>query len=165
MVRKTAPHRLFRRLSATAWAHLGGLGRGKGWAGIVTLTDVEEPWLDRVPDAIGAVCPFTFELPTRVLGPYYATAGALVRDSSDVVVLLGNPSQPLAADASTQALVELAVDLDASSRTSPRPSAWPTSSRCCTPYAPSQPSPRPMWRELLSTSSPSPLSPCPARSA
>ncbi len=105
---------LFRRLSATSWAHLGGLGRGRGWAGIVTLTDVEEPWLSQVPDAVGAVCPFAFELPTRVLGPYYATAGALVRVSGDVIVLLGNPSHPLAARASTQALVDLAVDLDAS---------------------------------------------------
>ncbi len=105
---------LFRRLSAMSWAHLGGLGRGKGWAGIVTLTDVEEPWLGRVPDAVGSVCPFAFTLPTRVLGPYYATAGALVRVSGDVVVLLGNPNQSLAAHASTQALVDLAVDLDAS---------------------------------------------------
>ena len=105
---------LFRRLSATTWAHLGGLGRGKGWAGVVELADAEEPWLSRVPEEVGSVLPFSFDVPSRVLGPYYATAGALVRVSGDVVVLFGNPTGPLSAAATPRELAALSVDLDAS---------------------------------------------------
>ncbi len=46
-----------------------------------------------------------------MLGPYYARAGALVRVSDDVLVVLGNPTQPLDPDATDTGLHRLAAAL------------------------------------------------------
>jgi len=105
---------LFRRLSASTWAHLGGFGRGRGWAGVVDVTDAHDPLLARVPGYPGGVHRFTYPEVGRVLGPYYAVGGALVRVSNDVVVVLGNPASALGPAASEDALRHLAAALDAS---------------------------------------------------
>jgi diguanylate cyclase (GGDEF)-like protein len=89
---------VFRRLSATTWAHLGGLGRGRGWAGLIELDAHAERSFDRVPAQPGDVHLLASPTGRRILGPYYACAAALVRLHEDVVVVLGNPDGPLAAD-------------------------------------------------------------------
>jgi len=103
---------IFRRLSASRWAHLGGLGRGCGWAGLVDVDAAQDPMLAQLPEEPGGVRTFGWAQVARVVGPYYATAGAFVRVSNDVVVVLGNPSAPLAADATVEQLRSLAVHLD-----------------------------------------------------
>lgn len=103
---------LFRRLSAVTWVHLGGLGRGRGWAGLVEVTAVEDRLLATIPAEMGGVHRFEYAEPSRVLGPYYAVAGALVRVSRDVVVVLANPVTVLSSLASDGALRDLALALD-----------------------------------------------------
>lgn len=104
---------LFRRLSTSTWAHLGGLGRGRGWAGVVEI-GAQDPLLAQVPAEPGGVHRVTYPEPGRVLGPYYAIGWALIRVGNDVVVLLGNPAAPLSTDATEEALRQLAEELDTS---------------------------------------------------
>lgn len=105
---------LFRRLSASRWAHLGGFGRGRGWAGLVDVDIAEEPLMAHLPTRPGSVYTFADPHVARVLGPYYATAGALVRVSNDVVVILGNPTRSLSPTASHAELRRLADRLETS---------------------------------------------------
>lgn len=92
---------VFRRVGAGTWAHVGGVGRGAGWAGIVEATETAEPMLRQV---------LTDPMPVRVLasasariiGPYYAGTAVLVRPSEELVVVWGHPERSpplLAADA------------------------------------------------------------------
>ena len=103
---------VFRRLSASRWAHLGGLGRGRGWAGLVDVDAANEPLLGQAPAQPGGVHTFCHSAPERVLGPYYAVGGALVRVSNDVLVLLGHPTEPFPAGVTDSDLRELAFLLD-----------------------------------------------------
>lgn len=105
---------LFRRLSASTWAHLGGLGRGRGWAGLVDVAAAQDPLLAQVPAQPGGVHLGTYPQAGRVLGPYYAVGWALVRVSNDVIVVLANPTRPLSRVASEAALRHLAAELDSS---------------------------------------------------
>lgn len=89
---------VFRRVSATRWAHLGGLGRGRGWAGLVDVEDGSEPLLGDVPLRTGDLLVRRHDAPQRVLGPYFARAAALVRVQDDMVVVLGSPLLPLPED-------------------------------------------------------------------
>jgi diguanylate cyclase (GGDEF)-like protein len=102
---------VFRRVSSTTWAHLGGLGRGRGWAGVIEV-GADEPLL---AGTAGDVKVVAHPAPAHVIGPYYAAGAAAVRLSNDVLVVLGNPTQHLS-DAPPVALRELAVcvndDLD-----------------------------------------------------
>lgn len=98
---------LFRRSPGTPWAHLGGLGRGAGWAGRFSVEEIAGP------EFVGEVRRFQHREPTRIVGPYYATAGAVVRCTDDVAVILGNSRTGLAPHASDAALAELARLLEA----------------------------------------------------
>lgn len=63
---------VFRRVSSTRWVHLGGLGRGRGWAGLVDVDTSSDPLLDQVPSGDGEVTVFAHPSARRVLGPHYA---------------------------------------------------------------------------------------------
>lgn len=80
---------VFRRLAPGRYAHLGGAGRGEGWAGIVELTLDAEPLLR---SAVEGDRPMRHDRPkpSRVVGPYYAASAVLVSVSDDVIVALGN---------------------------------------------------------------------------
>lgn len=82
---------VFRRVSSTTWAHLGGRGRGRGWAGVVEVGD-DEPMLAGAPDSVTLVA---HPEPSHVIGPYYAAGAAGVRLGNDLLVVLGNPDGPL----------------------------------------------------------------------
>lgn len=99
---------VFRRLALGTWAHLGGLGRGRGWAGIVSVHEAEDSLLTRIPVTPGAVEVFAHPDSVRVLGPYYAVSGALVRVSGDVLVVLGNSPQSTGAGVDPDDLRRLA---------------------------------------------------------
>jgi diguanylate cyclase (GGDEF)-like protein len=104
---------LFRRVSRTRWAHLGGLGRGRGWAGIVDVDSTSDRLATHVPAEPGTVARFAFTSAGRVLGPYYARTGALVRVSNDVLVVVGNQQAPDALPGSDAELLALAGAIDA----------------------------------------------------
>jgi diguanylate cyclase (GGDEF)-like protein len=99
---------VFRRVSNGMWAHLGGLGRGKGWAGVVEV-DEQEPLLAGAP---GDVRVATSRSPAHVIGPYYAVGAAAVRLTNDVLVVLGNPTETLRADVDHDELRALAACVD-----------------------------------------------------
>jgi diguanylate cyclase (GGDEF)-like protein len=100
---------VFRRLSAHSWAHVGGFGRGRGWAGIVSVTDAEAA--DRIP-SVGAVRRFDHGEAACVLGPYYARCGAIIRTGADVAVVFGGSDPVRLAAASDAQLCAVAADLD-----------------------------------------------------
>jgi diguanylate cyclase (GGDEF)-like protein len=102
---------VFRRVSSSTWVHLGGLGRGRAWAGLVDLDSCDEPALALRP---GEVHIHAHPAPARVIGPYYAVGAAAVRISNDVLVVLGNPETQLAPNDALDTLRELATCLEAS---------------------------------------------------
>ena len=82
---------VLRRVGDSRFAHLGGAGRGAGWAGIVEIPEQE------VAESMAAgVTRSASGAPTHVFGPYYANASAVVRVSHDVVAVFGG-AQPIAA--------------------------------------------------------------------
>ncbi len=104
---------LFRLIGSDEWAHVGGLGRGRIWAGSIVLHESEDPAFADVPTEPGVVHRFRYLHTARVLGPYYAQVGAFVRVSSDVLVILGNSRLSAIAFSSDEALRALATALDA----------------------------------------------------
>lgn len=97
---------LFRRISSYHWAHLGGLGKGHAWAGIINAHTDDDPLGNQVPVTPNTVTVLDFPEATRIIGPYYARATALVRLTHDLVVVLGSLTGPLIGD--DQAFLSLA---------------------------------------------------------
>ena len=79
---------VFRRIGAGRFAHVGGVGRGTGWAGIVEIGVDDEP-LVRSAFSTGSVVRRSQPEPWHVVGPYYGRSVALVATSADVFVLFG----------------------------------------------------------------------------
>jgi diguanylate cyclase (GGDEF)-like protein len=97
---------VFRRVSGRRFAHVGGAGRGAGWAGIVEISVEEEP-LVAAALADREIVSCSRAEPVHVLGPYYAQSAAVVPVSEDVFVVFGSPNASIAS-ASTTDLNELA---------------------------------------------------------
>jgi hypothetical protein len=81
---------VLRRVSAGRFVHLGGAGRGEGWAGIVEIALESEADLDRALSGDSIV---RVDRPggDRIFGPYYARAAAIVPLVPDVIVVFGAP--------------------------------------------------------------------------
>jgi diguanylate cyclase (GGDEF)-like protein len=79
---------VFRRVTDGSYAHLGGQGRGEGWAGIVQLDLADEPALCRAISEQLVVVHST-STPTRVFGPYWSTEALLVPRGRDELVVIG----------------------------------------------------------------------------
>ncbi len=97
---------VFRRVGGRRFAHIGGVGRGAGWAGIVELSADEEPLVAAALTGDSVVRRSQAE-PRQVLGPYYARSVAVVRVSDDVFVVFGY-SDDIPGSVSDEELVELA---------------------------------------------------------
>lgn len=97
---------VFRRVSERRFAHIGGVGRGAGWAGIVEIGVEEEPLVEAALSA-GSVVRRSQPEPWRVVGPYYAHAVAVVPISQDVFVVFGFSSDS-ASSVSDEGLTQLA---------------------------------------------------------
>ena len=83
---------VFRRIAGQRFAHVGGAGRGVGWAGIVEIG------LEREPIVANALATKSVQRRSepeaqRVLGPYYATDVVVVPVTDDVFVVFGSPSK------------------------------------------------------------------------
>ena len=82
---------VFRRVADNTLFNVGGLGRGAGWAGNVTVEPSFEPWLAKVGEE--TVLRRRSGVPFRAFGPYCATEIVAVATShDDVVVLAGDGS-------------------------------------------------------------------------
>lgn len=96
---------VFRRVARGRHAHVGGLGRGEGWAGIVSLVEGETPDTVALP-ATGGVQVHRADEPVRRFGPYWSAFLVVVRLSHDVVVAFGGPEPVEADDATWHATAE-----------------------------------------------------------
>jgi diguanylate cyclase (GGDEF)-like protein len=79
---------VFRRIGERRYAHLGGAGRGAGWAGIIEIGLDEEPFVAGAL-AAGEIVRRVESEPWNVLGPYYGRSIAVVPVSGDVFVVFG----------------------------------------------------------------------------
>ena len=83
---------VFRRVRRGTWAHVGGVGRGQSWAGIVETDQGDEPLLRQALASPHPVRLLGGPL-SRVIGPYYASTAALVRVRSDILLVWGHPDR------------------------------------------------------------------------
>jgi len=97
---------VFRRIAGRRFAHVGGAGRGAGWAGIVEVGAEEEPLIEALL-VDGPVVRRSKAEPWRVLGPYYGRAVAVVQVSEDVFVVFGAEGESMSS-VSDQDLLGLA---------------------------------------------------------
>lgn len=79
---------VFRRVGPGRLAHVGGAGRGVGWAGIVDVGVADEPLIDEALER-GEIVRRTAEEPWHVFGPYYAETAAVVPVDADLLVVFG----------------------------------------------------------------------------
>jgi len=88
---------VLRRVSPGRFVHLGGTGRGEGWAGIVEATLEDDA---AVAVALKTERPVRVERPgrERIFGPYYAQSAAIVPVTHDAVVVFGSPDGAIGAD-------------------------------------------------------------------
>ncbi|MBV8257966.1 MAG: diguanylate cyclase, partial [Actinobacteria bacterium] len=91
---------VLRRIEAGRFAHVGGVGRGVGWAGIVEADDAE---LAPTGNPVGRS---RSDEPAHVFGPYWARWSTIVRVDPDLVVVFGGQDTP--ADLDDDQLIELA---------------------------------------------------------
>lgn len=86
---------VFRLVSPGHYSHLGGIGRGEGWAGNVELSAAAERDFAR---AVAEGTPVCLDFPERgrVVGPYYARSAAIVPCGTDSVVVMGSSTGSLA---------------------------------------------------------------------
>jgi hypothetical protein len=100
---------VLRRVTTGRFVHLGGSGRGEGWAGIVEASVEEDASFARALKSERLVR-IDRAVPDRIFGPYYARSAAIVPVSHDAVVVFGKPDGSIAAD--DGALVAAAADVN-----------------------------------------------------
>lgn len=103
---------IFRRVGQATWAHVGGLGRGQSWAGIIEINAHDDPLASQILSSSEQICRHNHPEPMRVLGPYYAASSAVIRLTADVIVVLGSPDNAMTG-AQDSELLELAHCIDA----------------------------------------------------
>src|SRR5581483_10155384 len=102
---------VLRRVTGNRFVHLGGSGRGSGWAGLIEVTSDEESSLGDALRSRRAVR-LDHGGAALVFGPYYAHSAVFVPVTNDVVVVFGSSDADLQAadDAQLQAAATLAAD-------------------------------------------------------
>jgi hypothetical protein len=102
---------VLRRVSGERFVHLGGVGRGEGWAGIVEIALSEE---DRFATALQDDRPVVLSHDERelVFGPYYARSAAIVPVPPDTLVVfgLGEPGGIVQSEGTLRAAATRAVE-------------------------------------------------------
>jgi hypothetical protein len=92
------------RVARDRFVNLDGYGRGRGWAGNVTVDPAAEPWLSRVLEL--GLFRARYGFACRIFGPYWATEAVGVVAGDHVVVLGGSEVASL----EDETLVALARD-------------------------------------------------------
>jgi diguanylate cyclase (GGDEF)-like protein len=97
---------VFRKVSGGVYSHLGGVGRGAGWAGNIELDSSQESHLHA---AIASRQPklIALERTGRIVGPYYARSALIVPCDDDCLVVFGSSTASMAT-ADTDAAVKAA---------------------------------------------------------
>ena len=93
---------ILHRVAPDRLVNLDGSGRGRGWAGNLSMDPSAEPWLARVLDL--GLFRARYGFSSRIFGPYWATEAAAVAVGDHVVVFGGGE----AASVDDDALVSLA---------------------------------------------------------
>jgi diguanylate cyclase (GGDEF)-like protein len=100
---------VLRRIGAGRWAHLGGRGRGEGWAGIVEADEYSTPVLGRaMSEGIQRVC---HDEQRWLIGPYHPRVAAAISLDQDTVVIFGSMTQPALPDLSDSEWTSMALTL------------------------------------------------------
>lgn len=97
---------LFRRVGGERFVHLGGLGRGVGWAGIVELELLHGSCL-AIAHRSRRVQHLSFDTPRQVIGPYHARSAVIIPVNGDVLVVAGSIAGRVCASAADDAWREL----------------------------------------------------------
>ena len=87
---------VLRRIAGSRFAHIGGVGRGEGWAGIVEV-ELDESTVIREALLSGREAWLSALEPANVFGPYYARSAVAFPLPPDTVVVMGSPEQDLGA--------------------------------------------------------------------
>ena len=103
---------VFRRIAGGRFAHLGGSGRGEGWAGIVEIGEEEA---SIVQQALVGARPASVSSPDprHIFGPYYARSAVAVPLPPDTIVVFGHGQHalPMRSDEALRAGAERASEL------------------------------------------------------
>jgi len=86
---------VFRRLAGGRFAHLGGAGRGEGWAGIVEVDPADDTIVGHALRSGAPACVASPD-PRWIFGPYYACSALAVAVAPDTVVVFGHGKHALA---------------------------------------------------------------------
>jgi hypothetical protein len=102
---------VLRRVTGERFVHVGGAGRGAGWAGLIEVGTHDELVLG---SALSSRQPVRVAHPEKehVFGPYFANVAAVVAVTNDLVVVFGGDEADLsgATDESLQNAALLAAD-------------------------------------------------------
>ena len=85
---------LFRRIDPGRFAHIGGVGRGVGWAGIVEIGVADEPFVAESITTNTIVRRYVGEA-WHVFGPYFGMAVAIVPVDDDLFAVFGSDDERL----------------------------------------------------------------------
>jgi diguanylate cyclase (GGDEF)-like protein len=85
---------LFRRIDPGRFAHIGGVGRGVGWAGIVEVGVADEPFVAEALTTNTVVRRYVGEA-WHVFGPYYGMAVTIVPVDDDLFAVFGSDDERL----------------------------------------------------------------------
>ena len=85
---------LFRRIDPGRFAHIGGVGRGVGWAGIVEIGVADEPFVAEAITTDTIVRRYVGEA-WHVFGPYFGMAVAIVPVDDDLFAVFGGDDERL----------------------------------------------------------------------
>jgi diguanylate cyclase (GGDEF)-like protein len=88
---------VFRRVAGGLYSHVGGIGRGAGWAGNIELDSGQEQHL---ATALRTGAPVSVELeePGRIVGPYYGRSAMIVPCAAERVVMFASSTRRLVGD-------------------------------------------------------------------
>lgn len=93
---------VFSKVIKSHYSHLGGVGRGAGWAGNVELDSREERHL-RAALRSGTPTPVVLKRTGRIVGPYYGRSAMIVPCADETVVVFGSSSDAVAGASMEQA--------------------------------------------------------------
>jgi diguanylate cyclase (GGDEF)-like protein len=82
---------VFRKVAGGLYSHLGGVGRGAGWAGNIELDSGEEHHIGAALRRRGPVR-VELERTGRLVGPYWGRSAVIVPCDEETVVVFGSPT-------------------------------------------------------------------------
>ncbi len=94
---------VFRKVDDRVYSHLGGVGRGAGWAGNIELGSAHAQLLHEAVGTGRAIC-IELAQTGRIIGPYYGRSAVIAPCSPEAVVLFGSSTDSLAGACTDRAM-------------------------------------------------------------